>query len=369
MNRDVRAILLIQLGDIGDVVLSLPTVAMVHEHYPAAKIVMAVREKARDLLVDHPWIEEAFGVKQEDWPVWAKIADYWQFFSRLREYRFDLAFDLRTGTRGALMALLSGARERIGLHERGGPWWRRLCFHHLYHHEYRLGQPVASFYAGLLACHGLPVGDAAVELPVAKGRREKVKKLFWELNISPEVPLVALQPFSLWGYKEWPTDRYAQLIQRLGSGYPWTFLLTGSAQERERIDRLIKGINPPMPYVFNLAGRTEIGDLPALFQASCLFIGPDSAGLHIAAAVGTPTVGIFGPSSPASWAPRGERHAVVVKDMPCVPCRNKGCDDSGFSKCLDELTVDEVWSVVGRHLSRCRPSGYGERLGVPDRHQ
>jgi ADP-heptose:LPS heptosyltransferase len=72
----------------------------------------------------------------------------------------------------------------------------------------------------------------------------------------------------------------------------------------------------------------------------------DSAGVHIAAAVGIPTVSIFGPSSISDWAPRGKQHFVVHKDLPCVPCKDKGCQDSEFSRCLEELTFNEVKTVV-----------------------
>jgi len=95
--------------------------------------------------------------------------------------------------------------------------------------------------------------------------------------------------------------------------------------------------------------------LAALIQACQLFIGVDSAGMHIAAAVGTPTVIIFGPSAPASWAPTGNHHAIVQKDLPCVPCRQKGCDGSEVSRCLEELAVDEVWAVVE---SQCKKLGF-----------
>jgi heptosyltransferase-3 len=86
--------------------------------------------------------------------------------------------------------------------------------------------------------------------------------------------------------------------------------------------------------------------LAAVFKVCKLFIGVDSAGVHIAAAVGIPTVSIFGPSSASDWAPRGKHHYVVNKALPCVPCTDKGCQDSEFSRCLEELTLKEVKTVI-----------------------
>jgi heptosyltransferase-3 len=97
----------------------------------------------------------------------------------------------------------------------------------------------------------------------------------------------------------------------------------------------------------------------ALLQKCQFFIGVDSAGLHIAAAVGTLTIGIFGPSSPVSWAPIGKRHLIVQKEMPCVPCWQKGCNNSEKSRCLDELTQEKVKEMITIHLIR---NNYGITL-------
>ena len=86
-----------------------------------------------------------------------------------------------------------------------------------------------------------------------------------------------------------------------------------------------------------------------------MFIGGDSAGIHIAAAVGTPTVSIFGPASTFAWAPRGKQHAIVYNEkLSCVPCDLKGCEGRGISRCLDELTVDDVKSVVKRQIDKIK---------------
>ena len=106
--------------------------------------------------------------------------------------------------------------------------------------------------------------------------------------------------------------------------------------------------------VYNFAGKTSINMFAAVLKACKLFIGGDSAGIHIAAAVGTPTVGIFGPASVSVWAPRGERHTVVYKKLPCTPCDLKGCESMGISKCLEKLTVDEVVSVVKGHIDKIK---------------
>jgi heptosyltransferase-3 len=143
--------------------------------------------------------------------------------------------------------------------------------------------------------------------------------------------------------------KYISLIKWITSEHKLPVIITGSPDERERAEEIMKvcGNNN----LSNLAGKTSIGMFAALLKACALFIGGDSAGIHIAAAVGTPTVGIFGPFSSAVWAPRGERHVTVQKTLPCVPCHQKGCHDSEVSRCLEELTVDEAKPVVNSRFS------------------
>jgi heptosyltransferase-3 len=166
-------------------------------------------------------------------------------------------------------------------------------------------------------------------------------------GISEDQPLIAFHPFSLWAYKEWVPGQGARLIDHIHSTTPARVIVTGAPEERPRASQLVKQCRiPPV----NLAGETSLGNLAGILHRCRLFIGVDTAALHLAAAVGTPTIGIFGPSSPVNWAPRGPDHRVVHKRLSCVPCRQKGCDDREISRCLRELTWEEVRPIVDQSL-------------------
>lgn len=124
-------------------------------------------------------------------------------------------------------------------------------------------------------------------------------------------------------------------------------LITGGLDEKQKSLGITRSFEKG---VYNLVGKTTLGQLAGILSISDLFIGVDSAGLHISAAVGTPTVSIFGPSSAISWAPRGDRHQIVTNKMDCVPCRQKGCDGTEKSLCLETLTVAEVKKVIEAQL-------------------
>lgn len=352
LRANIHSILLIQLGDIGDVVLSFPAIRALREHFPDAGLFVAVREKARELIVDCQWADGVISIKQDQRPLPAEIRCQADFFRRLRQHRFDLCINLKPGDRSAILSLLAGARQRICFYAHDGKLWQNRVSTHLNLLDYPVGQYVADYYSSLLAAYGIEIRHPRPEMKVPEERRQAVERLLESEGVPGDRPIVAVQPFSLWQYKEWGRDKYLQLIRRLTAKYELSVAITGSPDEAARASSLAGDCGPS---VYNLAGKTSIGMLTALLQASSLFIGVDSAGMHLAAAVDTPTVTIFGPSSAASWAPRGAHHRIVHCNLPCLPCRQKGCNGKEVSRCLDILPVEEVMAAVEAQLENLLP--------------
>jgi len=346
-TKSINTILLIQLGDIGDVVLTFPCIRALRENFPEANLIVAVRDKAGELIEDCPWADGVISVNKQKRGLTKQLTYQKGFFLSLRKFHFDLTIDMRTGTRGAILAFLSGARQKIGYHSMNGKLWRNRIFTHLYLNEYNPLQHVAEYHLNLLAAYGVTTENIWPEIHVPDERHQTAIALFKQEKIPLDRPAIIIQPFSLWRYKEWGTDKYAHLIDWITSQYRFPVVLTGSPGESKRVSEIM---NTCGQGVYDLVGKTSIGTFSAILKRSRLFIGPDSSGMHISGAVGTPTVTIFGPSSPVSWVPKGEQHLIVHKDLPCVPCRQKGCQDSGISLCIEELTVEEVRSSVERQL-------------------
>ena len=342
-----RSILLIQLGDIGDVVLTLPCIRALREAYPQARIIVAVWDKAAELLEDCPWLDQVIAVAKRSRSFLEELRFQIDFFRNLRNLHCDLAIDLRTGTRGAIMAFLSGAPQRIGFYAEDGKLWRNRLFTSLLKREYTPDVHVADYLLCLLETFGVTAEQRIPALAVAVEKQEKIRVLLEGTGGLQDNKIVAVQPFSLWRYKEWGKEKYVALIRWLIAEYGVIVIVTGSGAEKDRAEEIVRACGAGC---YNFAGKTSIAMYAALLQKCQFFIGVDSAGLHIAAAVGTPTVGIFGPSSPGSWAPFGEKHLVIQKKMQCVPCRQKGCGNSEKSRCLDELTLEEVRMQIGSHL-------------------
>lgn len=343
----INAILLIQLGDIGDVVLTMPCIRALREAFPTANIQVAVRDKAAGLIGDCPWASGVIMVCKNYHGIGKIACRQFEFIRELRKHRFDLAIDLRTGTRGAIMALLSGARQRVAFYAEDGWLWRNRVFTNLVHHDYRPGQYVADYLLDLLAEFGVTPSNKQPEYLVTEKRYRDAFDILAADRTDFSRPLIAIQPFSLWSYKELPEQTMLSLIRKIKKNFQVDIVLVGSQGEKEKAESIVTQLDCK---VHNLVGNTSISNLPALLKLCALFIGIDSAGLHIAAAVGTKTVAIFGPSSPDSWAPRGNAHTVIQPDFPCVPCRKKGCNNSETSKCLQELDhavlYDQIEAII-----------------------
>lgn len=347
LSERPKAILLIQLGDIGDVVYSFPCARALKETFPDAQIVFAVRAKAAGLISGCSWADDVIVIDTERRGFWGEVAYQSQFWRQVRSYRFDMAIDLRRDSRGAYLAFLSGASIRVAPYSVEGKLLRNRLFTHLYEQQPKVGLHIIEHYMEPMAAYGINTENLIPKITVYPKMIAEANGILAAYGLEGRDNIVAIQPFSLWSYKEWKKEKMAVLIRRVREEHGLSVIIVGGPDERERAEEIALCAGAG---VYNLAGKTSIAVLPALLQKCCLFLGVDSAGLHIAAAVGTPTIGLYGPSAFVTWAPIGEKHFVVCKDFPCVPCNRKGCGDSLVSRCMEELGVDEVYSVMRDQL-------------------
>jgi len=340
---DVRRILIVQLGDIGDVVWSTPTFRSVKEYF-GVPVSVLVREGSGALLTADPSICSVFEVPARPPNFVQGALNQAALIRSLRGEHFDLVFDLRSDDRGAIMTFLTGAQRRASLYYERVSFWRNRLFTHLAippsPRERHRGAAEQSLR--IVRAFGVPTPNEIPRLWVADETSRRVDRLLEKEGIAFRGGWATLNPFSRWPYKEWDLRKWSEVIDRLGEEFQVATVLVGSKSERERAQRLCRERRT----VHNLAGRTSLAELAALLQRSRLHMGVDSAAPHIAAAVGTPTVTIYGPTDWHDWAPIGENHRVVVSPLPCVPCFRKGCDGQGKSRCLDDLTVGEVMETI-----------------------
>ena len=349
---NLRSILIIQLGDIGDVVWAIPAIWAVKDAYPQAKVSILLREGNGSLLEAESSLHKIFEVKSHhESGFFSKALDNLNFIKKLRHEHFSVVFDLRADERGAFNAYLTGAPFRAAMFYQDVPFWRNRLFTHLVVTPPLTGERVlgaAEQSLKIVRAFGIREKTSIPRLHVADDVMERVQRLLVEEKIANPGKWVSINPFSRWGYKEWRYDKWISLMDWLWDEYAIATVIVGSEEEKNKAHEIglaCQGM------VYNLAGKTTLAELAGLLSFSRLHIGVDSAAPHIAAAVGTATVTIYGPSDWHDWAPIGDQHRIIIPQMNCVPCRNKGCEGREKSKCLEELTVDQVQNVVREALA------------------
>jgi heptosyltransferase-3 len=339
-------VLLIQLGDIGDIVWMIPAIRAVKSAYAGSKVSVLLKKSFCGILEDDHTIDRIFTVP--DSKGFDACRDNFSLIRSIRACRFDMVIDLRAGDRGAFMSLLSGAPRRIAMLYRDGvPFWRNWAYTDLVDPVRVKKRGAAEQSLMILREIGIATDDEVPSIHVPDAKRARALAALRDSGVAEGDRWVSINPFSRWSYKEIHTGKWIEIINWLWSDFRLRTVLVGSPEERQRAGQIAARTGD---HFINFAGSTKLGDLPALLSLSLLHIGVDSAAPHIAAAVGTPTITIYGPSDWFDWAPLGEAHAVVTPDMDCSPCRRKGCDDGGKSKCLDELPVEKIKAAIQKRI-------------------
>ena len=343
INISVRKILVIQLGDIGDVVWAIPAFWALKAAFPQAVLSVLVRNNNGEFLLDDPQIDKIFTVKGES------VLEGLRLLRNLRREKFDLLFDLRADERGAFISFFSGAKIRAAQYYSSLPW-RNRAFTHLVDPPPVRERILGAAEQSLKIIHGFGIKETTSipQISVTEKLRDEMLKLLTKEKVETKNGWISINPFSRWAYKEWGIDKWRQLAIFIWETYKMPVIITGSTAERKRADELAVESNSP---IYNLAGRTTLREMAALLQMSRLHVGVDSAAPHIAAAVGTPTITIYGPSNWRVWAPIGDKNMVVLPDMDCSPCSKKGCDGKGRSICLDNMPVEKIRVAVETMLN------------------
>jgi heptosyltransferase-3 len=220
ITKDIHKILVIQLGDIGDVVWVTPTLWAIRETYPQAKLSVLLREDRGTLLEADPSVHRIFTIRRRGRGFLKETMGQIRFVKTLRRERFDLVFDLRADDRGAIMAYLSGAPIRVAQYYDGLPFWRNRLFTHLV-----LPPPVKEKIRGaaeqslrIVRGIGIDTGTTVPRLWISEQTGKQVQRLLDAEEIGA-APWITLNSFSRWRYKEWNHSKWAHIIHQGGAQF------------------------------------------------------------------------------------------------------------------------------------------------------
>ncbi|HKQ28792.1 MAG TPA: putative lipopolysaccharide heptosyltransferase III, partial [Burkholderiales bacterium] len=325
--------LVVKLRHHGDVLLSAPVLSALKAQ--GVEVDALVYDDTAPMLEGHPALSQlhVVGRRWKTGTVFSRLSTETALFRRLRARRYDLVVHLSEQPRGAWLARTLGARYSVAprMPDRGTFWSK--SFTHFYPMAARRHQVELNLDA--LRRIGLQPDMAlrSVTFVPGKDAERKIDELV-------PGPFVHIHPASRWRFKCWPADKNAELIERLSAdGMRVVVTAAPDPEERAFVNEILKRTRAS---VVNLAGQLSIKELGALTARAKLFFGVDSMPMHLAAAMGTPTVALFGPSGEHEWGPWNVAHRVVRSSHSCRPCGLDGCGGGKVSECLTFLSVDAV---------------------------
>ncbi|MBN2097717.1 MAG: lipopolysaccharide heptosyltransferase II [Candidatus Omnitrophica bacterium] len=329
-------ILVIKLSALGDLILAVPTLRALREKFPQSKITVLVGRPYRAILENCPYINQIFeldSTKRTYQPIWAISA-------LLRPEVFDFAVDLQNNRRSHLLSYLSGISKRYG--------YANGKFSFLLNKKIKdSGEALSPIrhQGRTLKLLGIESVKEELELWPQEKDESWAQDFLQKHRRQKTAPLVGinLEASFTWPTKRWPMENLAEFLDQLQeSGIE--AVITGKKESSEQADRL----GQLTRYSFiNALGQTQVMQLACLIKRCNVYITSDSAPLHIAYAMRTPVVALFGPTDPKRHALDSARQVIIQKQLPCVPCYKRHCREHS---CMKQISAAEVFAAVKRLL-------------------
>ena len=332
--EDYRHILFIKPSSLGDIIHAMPTCAAIRRAYPKARLTWLVKRGWAGL------VERIDGVDRV-WPVESTFKGWLSQVSLLRAEHFDLVVDLQGLFRSAAIGWLSGSPLLVGFANgrEGSPWF----------YSKRVPVPPLEMHAVdryLLVAKTVGAGDSGTpefRFRIPQTDYDEVDRLLSGSGVTPGTSWVAMNVSARWPTKMWPAASFADVADRLQQEGSGPVVMIGGPDERADVARVNGMMTTP---AIDLAGATTVGLLPALLSRASLLITNDSGPMHIAAAVGTPVVALFGPTSAVRTGPYGVGHGVLTGKVPCSPCFSRTCHNTLPLECLKTVSPEQVLTAA-----------------------
>ncbi|MCC7201577.1 MAG: lipopolysaccharide heptosyltransferase II [Nitrospirae bacterium] len=329
-NNAKKSILIVKPSSLGDIIHSLPVLWELRKKYPDACIGWVVKEVWQDILSDNPLIDHLIVLRKGIKGIIAAIQE-------IRKLQFDTVIDLQGLFRSGLITYFSGASVRTGLStaRESAPIF----------YNNKVPVPPGKIHAVdryLLAVTNREKRDLKFPIYINIDDDQWAIKFLLENNLSDIRPLIAINPSARWVKKRWPAASYSDLINQLIKELKAGIIIIGSKDDIAIANDIASHLNDRIVIA---TGKTNLRRLAALLEKVDLLITNDSGPMHIAAALGTAVVALFGPTDPVLTGPYGKGHIVLRKDLECSPCLRKPCK-KGRPVCMEAITAEDVLKAV-----------------------
>ncbi|MGA1795411.1 MAG: lipopolysaccharide heptosyltransferase I [bacterium] len=336
-------ILIVKLSSLGDVIHCLPCLEALREGFPGARIDWVVEEQNAGILEGHPHIDRLIILSRKSWikAPWRirKVSSEIKgFLGTLRQREYDMVIDFQGLFRSGLIVGMSRGKRKIGfdrVREKASLFYNEKVT------LSTLDQHAVTRYLEIPRYLGVHVDEPRFFLPSSEKDEDTVNRLLEDIKINTNEnnKIIFINPNARWSSKIWPWEHFRELV-RILSDNGYLVLLIGGPGDKDSMEQAFQGL---CDKVYNLAGKTSLKSLAALFRRGCCLVTNDSGPMHLAVAVGLPVIALFGPSHPLRTGPfgweEGKRSRVLTGNAPCAPCYRRNCSDQD---CLKGISVHQV---------------------------
>ncbi len=340
----MKKILIIKPSSLGDVIHTFPIVTALAKQIPGVTIDWVVRPEYADLVRAHPAVRKVLLFDRKGWALLGRLgktlSEVFRLIRSFRSARYDAALDLQGLFRSGLMAYLSGAPLRMGFAN------AREHAPLFYNRKVAVTQErihALDRYLLFLEALGLQKAEEAqYGLVVPAESESAIARRLAEEEILDGQPLIVLNPLTRWETKKWVPERFAALADQVADTFQAHVVAIGGPDDREETEKIQSKMRARLT---DLAGRTSLLELAALLRQADLMVTCDSGPMHLAAAMKTPVVALFGPTDPLRTGPHGLGHRVIQAGLDCAPCLERTCPEHGRA-CMEAISVDRVFEAV-----------------------
>jgi len=336
-------VLILKPSSLGDVVQALPVLRLLKLHRPGCQVHWWLDASLLPLLEGDPDLAGLFPFHRRRWTSPVRWPEALASIRQMRALRFDWVIDLQSLARSGLFAWLANGELTIGLDDarEGARGFYDLVVPRPSFHTHAV-----DWYLGVLPLLGVPVHRDFTWLPLRPEVAERVGQRW----LVPDVRWIVLQPGARWVNKRWPVEHFAQLVRMLSSDFAdLRFAVLGGAADAP-LGSMIAQAVPGRS--LDLTGKSSLPEMVEIIRAAALMVTNDTGPMHVAAALGKPVVGLFGPTEPRRTGPYGQvEHALRMPELPCVPCMKEHCAFAQPLECLRALGPARVYAEVVRRFS------------------
>ena len=334
----VKRILIRATNWVGDAVMTLPALEAVKENFPSASITVLAKPWVEPIFSNHPAVDRILRFKKGE-GVFTGLGEMMRVIRLIRKGRFDLAILFQNAFEAALLTYMGRVPYRLGYSTDGRGF---LLTHKIMPSNEVLKVHQSEYYLSILKGMGWEAKSRNPTIHVSQEDKDSADRILGTEGIKERDLLVGLSPGAIFGgAKRWPPDLFAEIGDRAVEEWGAKVLIFGSGKEKEICSHVCGSM---VHQSLNLCGRTSLNVVMGLISRCLFFATNDSGLMHIASALGVPTVAIFGPTDHVTTGPRGPKTRIVKHEIECAPCLKPECPTD--HRCMLSIGSGEVWEAM-----------------------